>query len=193
MQITSNGGEGSEDRWRRLLTLVGLAISLATVAAELSGYLDFLKSANDKATDLLNGFSIIIAGRPFSTPAVVLIKAATILSVVWLVFFAALCSYAARYERTSLSSWTAERYFLEPPREVTFETAKTVALLFITTPARSLCRAVTPPWFSGKFLSCRGLHIKLWLYLWEVGFITTLLAACGMTIYLIVRALSTAL
>jgi hypothetical protein len=173
MDTALNGGRPSEARWRRLLAIIGIASSLTAVAAELSGYLHFLSTVND------------------SPPELWLLKTATALSAIWLTCFVALQSYVARYERTSFIRWIGGLYFLDPPDQVRWATTKTATILFIALPVWSAYRTVCPPWYMGKFVSCRGLHIKLWLYLWEVAFVTTMLATSGIILYFISKAAST--
>jgi hypothetical protein len=191
MDTALNGGRPSEARWRRLLAIIGIASSLAAVAAELSGYLHFLSTVNDWVTAILNGISSAMVGRPLSPPELWLLKTATALSAIWLTCFVALQSYVARYERTSFIRWIGGLYFLDPPDQVRWATTKTATILFIALPVWSAYRTVCPPWYMGKFVSCRGLHIKLWLYLWEVAFVTTMLATSGIILYFISKAAST--
>jgi hypothetical protein len=173
-----------------LLAIIGIASSLAAIAAELSGYLHFLSAVDDWVTALLNRVFSVMIGRPLSPPALWLVKTAMALFATWLIFLVALQSYVARYERTSLARWIGGLYFLDPPDEAGWATIRTAAILFMALPVKSAYRAVCPPWYVGKFVSCRGLHIKLWLYLWEVAFVTTLLATSGLIAYFISKSAS---
>jgi hypothetical protein len=187
---TASNADTSEARWRNLLTILGVAAGLASLAGELSGYFHFVSEINERTNELLNGAAYFLIGHTLSATELALVRTALAVSLIWSIFFAALCTYLARYEHTNLSNWIGELYFLYPPDTLRVATTKVAGILFISLPILSAYRSIIPPWYKGKFLSCCGLHVKLWLYLWEVGFVTTMLVAGGMILYFLAKAVT---
>jgi hypothetical protein len=146
-EVLKSGEDPSENRWRRLLSLIGIAVTLSAVTVELAGYLHFIRDANEWANSFINWFIVAIFGQELSVATLFFIKAAIIVTIVWLLFFIALQSYSTNYEHVTLDKWIEELCFLHvAPTDVGFTVAKTKGVLFLAVPVLTLFSAVARPY-----------------------------------------------
>jgi hypothetical protein len=190
----NRGEDPFEGRWKRLLTLAGVCITLSEVTAELTGYTHFLRNANNAADICLKHFGSAFEYE-VSQGGLIATKAGVVAIGTWILFFLALRSYSRAYHKIALSKWIEEDvcFLAVSPKETPAVVIKTQVFLFIAVPFAALLPALALVWDRNRFAHCAGLHIKLRLYLWEVVFHLVVTFVGGMIVYLLLKSIATLL
>jgi hypothetical protein len=177
------------NRWQRLLSLVGAAITLSTITGVLVNFFESVALVNQHFNSFVGGLLLSKTGAAVSSATLTSIKVFLLLAAVWTIFYAAAHRYARAYEQSSLFEWIYERRcFLR--RSSDHEVIITAALFFVMTPVLALLAVALPPWYSQKLIHFRDLHLRLWPYLVEVAFLFAMIGAASMILSILFRSLS---
>jgi hypothetical protein len=169
-----------DNRWRTLLSLIGGAITISSIAGQLSGYFGFIGNVNEIVDAFITSFI------PISLDVVITLKIAIATLLVWVLFYLGLRQYSKRYMGCDLESWIDQvKHFLTVnTKERRPKTWKTNLLLFLLVPIKALFMAVMPTWPGKRIFTVGGLHVHLWKLLPEVFFLHAIAVGTVMLVYL---------
>jgi hypothetical protein len=171
------GAPPAVNRWQRLISIVGVLSTLSAIAGELAGYFTFLRNANEFVDVCITSIVSIFVGTHLTSSALLMLKVALAVLVVWTLFLYSLHRYAKTHEHTTIYKWINEVNFfllLEQGRRLV-EYRKICFFVFVALPPMALFKASIPPWHVNRLLVIGGLQIRLWPYIIEVAFSHALL------------------